>query len=426
LIASNASRNRRVEPVVITGMGLLASVGLDRESVWQAVRSGQSGVRRLSGLPCIPDGLLIGAPVPLDADQPREHRVTTMCRRATAEALADAEIDWDAIDRHRFGCAISGHMGDTGFVDDLFGRYDATEPGARHWWEQWLPNTACSRIASENGLLGPRICHSTACASGLIDILAAVRSIQDGQCDIALAGSGESIHPLFAAGFHRMRVLADDDQPQRACRPFDLNRKGFVMGEGAGMFVLESLSHALGRGAEIYAEVASSAMAAEAHHVTGLDADGEALSYVIRRVLKAGDILPREIDYINAHGTGTQQNDVSEIRGIRHALGRAAEQTCVSSTKSMLGHLVNAAGSVELGITALALRDGFVPPTINLTKPDPGCDMDCLPQVGRRGQFEMALKLSVAFGGHLVGVALRRWKDAKSHLQFQTKPLSAA
>ncbi len=423
---NTASRNGRPEPVVITGIGLLASLGLDRESVWQAVREGRSGVRHIQGLPGIPDGLLLGAPVDIEPDRPREHRVATMCRRAAAAALADAEIDWNQIDRNRFGCAISGHMGDTGFVEQRYGFYDDSQPGALAWWQQWLPNTACSSIANELGLFGPRICHSTACASGLIDILAAVRSIQDGQCDIALAGSGEAFHPLFAAGFHRMRVLAYDDDPQRACRPFDSRRKGFVMGEGAGVFVLERLSHALKRGASIYAELIGGAMAAEAHHVTGLDAESETLAYVIRRALEVASLKPKQIDYINAHGTGTKQNDLAEVRGIRRALGRAAEQTCVSATKSMLGHLVNASGSVELAITTLALRDGFVPPTLNLTDPDPECDLDCLPLVGRRGQFEAALKLSVAFGGHLVAVALRRWKDAKSNLKFQTHPLTAA
>jgi 3-oxoacyl-(acyl-carrier-protein) synthase len=286
------------------------------------------------------------------------------------------------------------------------------------WWEQWMPNTACSMVANRYGLYGPRLCHSVACASGLIDILAAVRSIRDGQCDIALAGSAEGIHPLFAAGFQQMKVLAYHDDPKQAARPFDSDRRGFVMGEGAAMFVIERLGHALARGATIYAEFAGGKMLAEAHHVTGLDEESEALGYLISATLKDANLLPEQIGYINAHGTGTQQNDLVETRGIRRALGRAADATCVSATKSMLGHLVNASGSVELAITTLALRDGFAPPTLNLTNPDPECNLDCIPLVGRRARVEYALKLSVAFGGHLAAVALRRWNDARTGFAY--------
>jgi len=427
LLAFNSTlRHGRAEPVVITGIGMLASVGQDRESVWRAVRQGRSGVRPLLGLPGIPEGLLLGAPADVGPGLPRGSRVIAMCRQAAGEAIRDAEIDFRQLDRDRFGCAIGAHIGDTRFIEGRCG-YDIES--AAHdvpWWQQWLPNTACSTIAGELGLYGPRICHSTACASGLIEILSAARAIQDHQCDIALAGSGEAFHPLFAAGFHRMRVLAYDDEPQKACRPFDANRKGFVMGEGAGMFVIERLGHAQARGATIYAELAGGAMAAEAHHVTGLDTDGEALAYVIRRAMDKAGVGRREIDYINAHGTGTRQNDLTEVHGIRRALGPGAEQTCVSATKSMLGHLVNASGSVELAITTLALRDGFAPPTLNLTDQDPDCDLDCLPLIGRTRPLETALKLSVAFGGHLVAITLRRWKDTQSSTAVQPSRGAAA
>ncbi|HQU46990.1 MAG TPA: beta-ketoacyl-[acyl-carrier-protein] synthase family protein, partial [Pirellulales bacterium] len=239
-------------------------------------------------------------------------------------------------------------------------------------------------------------------------------SIQDGQCDIALAGSAEAFDPLFAAGFRAMRVLAHHDDPQQASRPFDSRRSGFVMGEGAAIFVLERLSHALRRDARIYAEIAGGKMQAEAHHITGMDAESETLAYLIGATLQRAGIGPADLGYINAHGTGTQQNDIVETRGIRRALGRAADRICLSSTKSMLGHLVNAAGSVELAITTLAMRDGFAPPTANLTDPDPECDLDCIPLVGRKTQFEHALKLSVAFGGHMAAVVLRRWPEAAS------------
>ncbi len=404
----------RDDRVVISGMGMIASVGDDRESVWRAVRQGTSGVRRVAGQPGVPEGLSIAALVDIELEFPGQLKVIALALKAAAEAIEDAQIDLCAVDCDRFGCAVSGHMGDAGFVPRHMGRRDLFDPDAIDWWQQWFPSTGCWQVATRFGLHGPRTCHSTACASGLIDFLAAVRLIRDGQCDLALAGSAEAVHPLFAAGFERMRVLAHHEDPALACRPFDRQRSGFVMGEGAAMFIVERLDHALRRGAPIYAEVVAGKMQAEAHHVTGVDVDAEGLAYMISETLRAGRLAPDQIRYINAHGTGTQQNDVMETRGIRRALGPAAERTGVSSTKSMLGHLVNAAGSVELAVTTLALRDGFAPPTINLTDPDPECDLDCIPLVGRTVDLEHALKVSVAFGGHMAAVALRRWPDCRS------------
>ncbi|MCH5376593.1 MAG: beta-ketoacyl-[acyl-carrier-protein] synthase family protein, partial [Planctomycetes bacterium] len=284
--------------------------------------------------------------------------------------------------------------------------------------EQLLPNAASCLVANRLGLTGPRLSYSTACASSLVSIMAAYRAIRDDQCDIAIAGGADAIDPLFVAGFRKMRVLADHDEPAQACRPFDRNRCGFVIGEGAAMLVLERLSHARQRAARIYAEVLACRCQAEAHHVTGLDAESEALSYLISRTLRSANLRPRDVGYVNAHGTGTLQNDLVEMRSIRDSLGSAADQVCVSSTKSILGHMINAAGAAELAITALAMRDGFAPPTLNLTDPDPELTFDCVPLVGRRNRFQNALKLSVAFGGHLVAVALSRWNDASSGFAY--------
>lgn len=409
------SRDRlELDPVVITGIGLTASVGDDRESVWRAVREGRSAMRRLTGLPGIPDGMLIGAPVDIHVSEPNELKVFSLCDRVADEAISDAGLESGSIPPERFGCAISAHMGDASGVADLIGRGHMYPPNRAKWSKQFLPNSACARTASRLGLHGPRNCHSTACASGLIEVLTATRAIQDGQCDIALAGSAEGIDPLLAAGFHQMRVLAHHDDPQQACRPFDADRKGFVMGEGAAMFVLERLSHAQARGTRIYAELVCGKLGATAHHVTGIDAESDCLAHLISETLRCGGLAPHDIGYINAHGTGTQQNDLAEARAIRRAMGRAADRLCVSATKSILGHLINAAGTVELAITTLAMRDGFMPPTLNLTRPDPDCDLDCIPLVGRSNQVTTALKLSVAFGGTLAAVALRRWDDAQS------------
>jgi 3-oxoacyl-[acyl-carrier-protein] synthase II len=404
------------EPVVITGIGLLASTGLDRESVWRSVQCGRSNFRYLTGLRGIPDGELIGATVDLPAGPHGQLKVLSMCDRAAAEAIEDADVDWSSVDRERFACAISGHMGDASLVERELGLIEPDEHWS--WHEQWFPDTACTTVGRKYNLGGPRLSHSTACASSLISVLSATRAIRDHQCDIALAGGAEAIHPLILAGFDRMRVLARDLDPQRACRPFDLSRKGFVFGEGAAIFVLERLGHALRRGARIYAEVTSVKSFAQAHHVTSLDAESDSLSYLIGSVLDDAGVEAADVGYINAHGTATEQNDLAESLGIRRAFGASADDVCVSATKSVLGHMINAAGAAELAITALALRDGFAPPTMNLVDPDPACNLNCLPLVGRRDRFQHALKLSLAFGGHLVGVLLSRWNDSATGFAY--------
>jgi 3-oxoacyl-[acyl-carrier-protein] synthase II len=209
--------------VVISGIGLSTSIGRNRESVWHAVQRGDSGVRRLAGIPGIPDGLLLGATVDIDTECPGQLKNIPLCRQTAAEALADARIDLAQVDRDRFGCSIGAHMGDSDYVAERLGRHDLMPPGKTAWWKQLLPNTACAIVANDYDLRGPRLSNSTACASGTIAILKAIRAIRDGKCDIMLAGSSEAIHPLFAAGFYNMRVLADHDEPARACRPFDLH-----------------------------------------------------------------------------------------------------------------------------------------------------------------------------------------------------------
>jgi 3-oxoacyl-(acyl-carrier-protein) synthase len=406
------------EPIVITGVGLVASAGMDRESVWRAVRDGRSCVRRLSGLRGLPDGKILGATVDMPVEHPHRLKVLPMAEMAANEAVRDARLDLNAVDPDRFGCSISSHMGDASWLEEQAGLKVPNDPDRTPWWLQFLPNSTCAYIANQLGAMGPRYSYSTACASSLISFMSAVRALRDGQCDVAIAGGADAIDPLFVAGFQKMRVLAEHEDPNQACRPFDRNRCGFVIGEGAAMLVLERLSHAQQRAARIYAQVLACRALAEAHHVTGLDADSEALSYLISSTLRSSKLRPRDVGYVNAHGTGTQQNDLVEMRSIREAFGPAADQLCVSSTKSTLGHMINAAGGTELAITVLAMRDGFAPPTKNLTDPDPELSFDCLPMVGRRNRFQSALKLSVAFGGHLVAVALSRWNDAASGFAY--------
>jgi 3-oxoacyl-(acyl-carrier-protein) synthase len=402
--------------VVITGVGMTTAVGLDRESSWWGMKNGRSGVRRLCGVPHLPDGLLLAATVDgVDADC-RGDRNYPLGRLAAQEAVADSELDFDAIDPSRIGWSSGTCGGPTPtMIDDLvkLGQCEPTAP----WWENLYLATPPARVARDLGLCGPRLCNSTACATGTIATVNALRAIRDGQCDMMVVGGAQTIHPILAAGFYNMRVLAQHDDPTAACRPFDANRTGFVMGEGAGALVLERLSSARARGARIYSEVLSGALLSDATHVTDLSTDSTTLVELLDVTLKRSRLVPGDVGYINAHGTGTKQNDAMETRGIRTAFGRAANDLCISTVKANIGHLINAAGVVELATTVLALRDGFAPPTVNLTTPDPECDLDCIPLVGRRRQIEHAVKISIAFGGHLAAVALRRWDGAESRCE---------
>ena len=410
------------DPVVITGIGLITSVGLDRESSWASVQRGRCGIRRLTGLAPIPDNMALGAAVDLPAGYQPRLKSLMLNEIAAEEALRDSQIDWNVVDRERFGCAVSAHMREPRGMFEVYDLPGSWPIPGGTWYEQFLPCSSSSHVAQKFQLEGPRLSHSTACASGLVELATAVRAIRDRQCDIALVGSAEAIDPLFIAGFRKMRVLSDDADPTRACRPFDRTRNGFVIGEGAAMFVVERLSHALARGAKIYAEILGCRMLAEAHHVTGIDMQSDALERLLQITLKSSRLSPRDIDYINCHGTGTPQNDVNEARGIRAAFGPFASRLCASSVKSMIGHLLNASGSVELAMTALALRDGFVPPTSNLRSIDPEIDLDCVPLLGREQRIQHAIKLSVAFGGHLVAVALRRWNDSQTGFAYPEPP----
>lgn len=412
------------EPIVITGIGLITAVGQHREAAWHAIRHGRSGVRRVSGIRGIPDGSCLAATVDLDVPIPGKLKSVEMCERAADEAIRDAALNFDELDRDRFGCWVSSHYGDDRYFDGI----DQQEPdGSVPWQEQFMPHTACSRIAARWQLHGPSSSHATACASGLTELHSALLSLRRRYCDIAVVGSGESLSRLLLAGFSNMRVLAQaGDDPQSACRPFDRRRTGFVLGEGAAMFVVERLSHALRRGARIYAQIRSCQCLAEAHHITGLDEEASVLSRLIENSLERAGLERSDIGYINAHGTATQVNDLVEMRGIRRVFGADAASLCVSATKSMHGHLIGAAGAVELALTTLALRDGFAPPTLNLEEPDPEFRWDGVPLVGRARRFQHALKLSLAFGGHLVAVTLSRWNDAKTGFAYPVPSRVAA
>jgi len=411
-------RNVLGEPLVITGVGLITSLGSDSQSVWSAVRQESSGVRPLMGIDGLPDGMLLAATVDLEGTPTRSLKVLHLCDIAASEVLHDAGLAGDQVDRSNMGCWISACMpDDRGTLDPDAATLDDRDSDIK-WYDQFMPHVAHSHVMQKYGLFGPNMSHSTACGSGLIEMLSATRALRDGQCDAALVGSGEAVSRMLAAGFHRMGVLAYDEAPEQACRPLDSQRRGFVLGEGAAMFVVERLGHALKRGAKIYAQIDSCRCLSEAHHITGLDEKASTLTRLIQDTLGETGLEPRDIGYVSAYGTATEQNDKVEMRGIHNVLGSDTSSYCVIATKSMHGHLLNAAGCVELAITTLAMRDGFSPPTINLTNPDPKCHFDGVPLVGRENRFQHALKLSLAFGGHLVSVCLSRWNDAQTGFAY--------
>ncbi|GIW96565.1 MAG: 3-oxoacyl-[acyl-carrier-protein] synthase 2 [Pirellulaceae bacterium] len=406
------------EPVVVTGIGLVTSLGWDRESSWRGIRLGRTRIRPVRNLPPLPDNLIWGATVPGPVRLRGVDKILAMARHAALEALRDAGLRQPRAWRpERAGCAFNAHMGylDWYYAEALpdHGRPpDVQLP----WYRKWLPHSTCVEIARCFRLHGPRLAYSTACASSLIALVSAARTIQTGQADLMLAGGSDAIDPLFAAGFYRMGVLAsrEDGEPHPVCRPFDEGRSGFVLGEGAAVLVLERLSHALRRGARIYAEWLGAAVLNEAHHVTSLEVDSKSLARLLQLVLQSARLSPDQIDYVNAHGTGTQQNDFVEITAYRQVLAAQNRNLMVSSIKSILGHLINASGAVETAITVLALRDGFLPATLNVRRIDPSCTFNCLPGHGVKRKANVALKVSLAFGGHLAAVVLRRWHASAS------------
>jgi len=280
-------------------------------------------------------------------------------------------------------------------------------------FEQIFPHTAAQAVSRELGIAGPSLCPVAACATGLVSLQRGYELIRDGLCDVVFAGSSDaSFLPIVNASFRRMGVLAKRvGNPATACRPFDRDRSGFVIGEGAAVMVLERLDHATARRARSYGEWLGGATASDAATLTGLDDDGQTLARLISDVLRRSDVSPADVDYINFHGTGTRQNDPYETQAVKRGLGRHAERIPGSSLKGSLGHLLGAAGSVETAFTLLALRDGVIPPTLNLHTPDAACDLDYTPRAARRQPLQTALKLSLGFGGHLAAALLRKVQE---------------
>ena len=404
--------------VVITGMGVVSPVGCGREAFRAALENGVCGIAPITRFDTDGFKVKVAAEVkdfdPLTYLSKIETRKMDLYTRyavtAACEAVEMAGIA-GTVDPAEFGVYYgSGIGGFETFVEE----HDtllARGPGrvSPMFIPKMIGNIAAGHIAIRFGAKGPCICITTACATGTGAIGEAYRAIRHGYCEAVVAGGAEAtIHPLAVAGFQNMTALSLSEDPMRASIPFDRDRAGFVMGEGAGALVLESLEHAEARGAEILAEVAGYGSTCDAHHVTAPDPEAEASGRAFSQALKEAGWRSGESVYVNAHGTGTPLNDVTETRAIRRAFGEDADRVVVSSTKSMTGHMLGAAGAVEAIAAVNALRSGIVPPTIHLDNPDPECDLDYTPNQARKTDPTLALSSSLGFGGHNSVIALRK------------------
>lgn len=398
--------------VAITGLGALSPVGNSAEDSWRAVVAGETGVAALQRFDASQFSVQIAAEVKNFnvADYIPEKRARHMDLfihygiAASMQAIADAGLTDSEADCERIGVAVGSGIGGLRMIEQVQDLY--RKSGARRISPFFVPATIINMISGHVSILynysGPNIAMVSACTTGAHNIGDAYRMICYGDADVMVCGGAEAaITPLGLGSFASARALATDfnDDPQKASRPFDAKRSGFVLGEGAGVLVLEEYERAVKRGAKIYALMTGYGMSADAYHMTAPLEDGSGAARSMENAMKDAKINPDQVGYINAHGTSTPLGDIAETRAIRRALGSAAENALVSSTKSMTGHLLGAAGGLEAVFTVLALRDQSAPPTVNLEVPDPQCDLDYVPGEARQAKIDVGLSNSFGFGG---------------------------
>jgi 3-oxoacyl-[acyl-carrier-protein] synthase II len=400
--------------VVITGLGVLSPLGNEVEKFWSNLKNGVSGIQTIdafdtTGYDCRIGGQVHGFdPKPFfknPKDIRRTDRFTHLAMAAAKMALADSGIDVANLKRRdRFGVIVSTGIGGLKTLQDQLHVLLTKGPGRNSPFTipMLISNMASGVISMEFDLHGPNLCIVTACATSNNAIGEAWRIIKFGDSDIFLAGGSEaSIVQIGVAGFSAMKALSTrNDEPERASRPFDRDRDGFVMSEGAGVVVVEELEHAKSRGAKIYCELTGYGVSADAYHMTSPPPDGEGAARAMQMALDHARLSSDQVDYINAHATSTDIGDICETRAIKRVFGDYAYEVAISSTKSMTGHLLGGAGGIEMAACALAIRDSVVPPTINLENPDKECDLDYTPNVAREKKVRVALNNSFGFGGH--------------------------
>ena len=396
--------------VVVTGIGLITPLGASTETSWTALCQGRRAVRAIA----LADGsTAFGCPSPIEFKGDDEPAVNLL-ERAADQALEHAKLDPNTLDLDRVGVLAGlskGGFRNLAHVHHSILRNEA--PRTEDWLFSW-PNAGAALLSARIGARGPCLAPIAACATGLVAVAQGADLIRRDVCDVVLAGAGDaSLEPLVLAAFQKMKVLAhvDPADPQAAIRPWDRARSGFLVGEGAAVFVLEKLDHSQVRGATPIVEILGGALGSDGYHETALNPDPSGLARVIARALCYSSVNIRELDYINVHATATRTNDPLECRALHMALGTHADRIVCSANKAQIGHLLGAAGAVELAIACLAIRDSFAPPTLNLTDADLACDLDAAPLVGRTMPIRAALKLSIGFGGHFAVLCLQKVDD---------------
>jgi 3-oxoacyl-[acyl-carrier-protein] synthase II len=414
--------------VVVTGLGLITPVGNSVSASWSALMNGQSGVDHISRFDADKYPVRIAAEVkgfdPLNYIEKKEARkMGTFIHYAIAascEAMRDSGLKIGDKNAHRIGTYISSGIGGFQAIESEYAKLLTVGPG--HTSPFFIPsmivNLAAGQVSIRSGAKGPSSATSTACSAGAHAIGDSFKIIQRGDADAMICGGTESaITPLSVSGFAAMRALSTrNDNPSHASRPFERDRDGFVIGEGAGILILEELKSAQRRGAHIYAEVVGYGMSSDAHHITMPDTTGSGAVRSMQMAIKDAGIRPEEVDYINAHGTSTPYNDKCETLAIKKTFGEHAHSLAVSSTKSMTGHLLGAAGAVEAAFSILALHSGMLPPTINHFNQAPDCDLDYVPNEARAAEIKYAMSNSFGFGGTNASLLFKRFEGASKDL----------
>ncbi len=415
---SSAHPTRRV---VVTGIGCLSALGHDTEAFWDGLTKGRSGIARITRFDPTDFPSKVGAEVrdfdpgkfmdPKEAK--RNDRYTQYAVAASRMAVNDAKLDVTKVDSERFGVIIGSGIGGMETIENQARILIERGPSrvSPFTIPSLIANIASGVVAIEFQAKSVNFGVVSACASGSHALGEALRHIRDGHADIMLSGGSEAaITRLSYAGFCNMKAMSTDfnDTPEKASRPFDKLRDGFVMGEGAGVLVIETLEHAQARGARIYCELVGYGATCDAYHITGQDQEGKGLALCLNRALAEAGVEKSEVGYINAHGTSTPINDRCETLAIKRTFGEAARQLSISSTKSMTGHLLGAAGGVEAAVCCLAIHHGVIPPTINYENPDPDCDLDYTPNVAKKRTVNVAISNNLGFGGHNASLVFKR------------------
>ncbi len=407
--------------VVITGMGTVNPLANNVQDSWQAAKEGKCGIGFITQYDTANQKLKIAGEVKINPEDyldkkeaRRMDRFTQLAMIAAKEAMEDCQIDWANTDTSRTGVIFSSGIGGLSTIENEHNRglergFDKVSP---FFIPMSIVNMAAGQIAIAYGLKGMCTAVVTACASSTNAIGDAFHYVRDGYAEVMVAGGAEGcVTPLAIGGFTAMKALAVTEDLNRASIPFDKERHGFVLGEGAGALVLEEYEHALARGAKIYGEIIGYGATCDAYHMTAPQPDGEGAANAMRMAVNDGQISLEQVDYINAHGTSTPLNDKGEIAAIKKVFGEKAKDLLISSTKSMTGHLLGASGAMEAIFTVLSLKEGFVLPTINYQVPDEECDLDIVPNEGRKKDIKYALSNSLGFGGHNGTLLFKRFEE---------------